>query len=121
MGSISLKQLLRLCHKNFNCIDGIQVPQSDCLQSSPADDGLLLPQPRIKVSDKKPSSVSKAGAGSPRLTPFQITSSNWRPSKPSLKIRTVIAIFWISLDIFRDCDLIYFLRNKSFLFFKIES
>ena len=65
VGSISLKQLLQLCHKNFNCIDGIQVPQSDCLQSSPADDGLLLPQPRIKVSDKKPSSVSKAAAGSP--------------------------------------------------------
>ena len=50
VGSISLKQLLRLCHKNFNCIDGIQVPQSDCLQSSPADDGLWLSQPRIKTA-----------------------------------------------------------------------
>ena len=48
VGSISLKQLLRLCHKNFNCIDGLQVPQSDCLQSSPdSDDG--RGQPRKKT------------------------------------------------------------------------
>ena len=43
-------------------------------------------------------------------------------SKPSLKIRTASAIFWIYLGIFRDNGLknICF-RNKTFLFFKIES
>ena len=43
-------------------------------------------------------------------------------SKPSLKIRTARAIFWIYLGISRDYGLrnVYF-RNKTFLFFKIES
>ena len=42
-------------------------------------------------------------------------------SKPSLKIRTASAIFWIYLGIFKDNGLknICF-RNKTFLFFKIE-
>ena len=54
VGSISLKQLIRLCHKNFNCIDGIQVPQSDCLQSSQSPEGsidsLRIQRQRDKVS-----------------------------------------------------------------------
>ena len=42
--------------------------------------------------------------------------------KPSLKIRTASAIFWIYLGIFRDYRLKnIFFRNKTFLFFKIES
>ena len=42
--------------------------------------------------------------------------------KPSLKIRTASAIFWIYLGIFRDYGLKnIFFRNKTFLFFKIES
>ena len=42
--------------------------------------------------------------------------------KPSMKIRTASAIFWIYLDIFRDKGLknIFLFRNKTFLFFKIE-
>ena len=42
--------------------------------------------------------------------------------KPSLKIGTAIAICWNSLSLFRDYGLNYtFFRNKTFLFFKIES
>ena len=42
--------------------------------------------------------------------------------KPSLKIRTANAIFWISLDVFRDYGLENILfRNNTFLFFKIEN
>ena len=42
--------------------------------------------------------------------------------KPSLKIRTASAIFWNYLGIFRDYGLKnIFFRNKTFLFFKIES
>ena len=41
--------------------------------------------------------------------------------KPSMKIMTSDAIFWISLGIFRDYSLKIFCRNKTFLFFKIES
>ena len=40
----------------------------------------------------------------------------WLYSKPSLKIRTASAIFWIYLGIFRD----YALKN-IFLFYKIEN
>ena len=41
--------------------------------------------------------------------------------KPSLKIRTANAIFWISLGIFRDYGLKnIFFRNKNFLFLKIK-
>ena len=43
-------------------------------------------------------------------------------SKPSLKIGTENAIWWNSLGLFRDYGLNYiFFRNKTFLFFKIES
>ena len=43
-------------------------------------------------------------------------------AKPSLKIRTTNAIFWISLGIFRDYGLTsIFFRNITFLFFNIES
>ena len=43
-------------------------------------------------------------------------------SIPSLKIRTASAIFWNYLGMFRDYGLkIIFYRNKTFLFFKIES
>ena len=43
-------------------------------------------------------------------------------TKPSLKIRTASAIFWNYLGIFRDYGLKnIFFRNKTFLFFKIES
>ena len=43
-------------------------------------------------------------------------------AKPSLKIRTANAIFWISFGIFRDYGQKNILfRNKTFLFFKIES
>ena len=42
--------------------------------------------------------------------------------KPSLKIRTASAICWNYLGIFRDYGLNYiFFRNKTFLFYKIES
>ena len=43
-------------------------------------------------------------------------------TKTFTKIRTASAIFWIYLDILRDYDLknIIF-RNKTFLFFKVES
>ena len=41
--------------------------------------------------------------------------------KPSLKIRTANAIFWISLGVFRDYSQKFFFRNKTFLLFKIES
>ena len=48
--------------------------------------------------------------------------SVWLPLKPSLNIRTASAIFWIYLGIFRDSGLKnIFLRNKTFLFIKIES
>ena len=43
---------------------------------------------------------------------------SWK-AKPSLKIRTANTIFWISLGIYRDHGLKK--RNKTFLFFKIES
>ena len=43
-------------------------------------------------------------------------------ARPSLKIRTASAIFLINLGIFRDYGLkTTFFRNKTFLFFKIES
>ena len=43
-------------------------------------------------------------------------------AKPSLKIGTANAICWNSLGLFRDYSLNYiFFRNKTFLFFKIES
>ena len=43
-------------------------------------------------------------------------------SKPSLKFGTTKTICWNSLGLFRDYSLNYiFLRNKTFLFFKIES
>ena len=46
----------------------------------------------------------------------------WTWPKPSLKIRTANAIFWICPGIFRDYGLKkFFFRNKTFLFFKIES
>ena len=42
--------------------------------------------------------------------------------KTSLKSRIESAIFWIYLGIFRDYGLKnIFFRNKTFLFFKIES
>jgi hypothetical protein len=42
--------------------------------------------------------------------------------KPSLTIRTTSAIFWDYLGMFRDYgQKIIFFRNKTFLFFKIES
>ena len=42
--------------------------------------------------------------------------------KPSLKVKTASAIFWDDHGIFRDNGLKnIFLRNKTFLFFKIES
>ena len=45
----------------------------------------------------------------------------WFRTKPSLKIRTASAIFWIYHGIFRDYSLKDILfRNKTFLFFKIE-
>ena len=48
--------------------------------------------------------------------------SKLQQSKPSLKIRTANAICWIYLGIFRDYGLKnIFFRNKTFLFFKIES
>ena len=54
---------------------------------------------------------------------FQVNNFFFKPnSKPSLKIRTTSAIFWNHLGIFRNYDLNYILfRNKTFLFFKIES
>ena len=50
-------------------------------------------------------------------------SLEWFKAKPSLKIRTASAIFKIYLGIFREYSLtkIYIFRNKTFLFFKIES
>ena len=43
-------------------------------------------------------------------------------SKTSLKIGAANAICWNSLGLFRDYGLNYiFFRNKTFLFFKIES
>ena len=48
-------------------------------------------------------------------------SSTYIP-KPSLKIRTASAICWKYLGIFRDYGLNHIVfRNKTFLFFKIES
>ena len=45
----------------------------------------------------------------------------WEP-KPSLKIGTANSICWRSLGLFRDYDLNHiFFRNKTVLFFKIES
>ena len=42
-------------------------------------------------------------------------------AKPSMRVRTAGAIFWIYLGIFRDYGLRnIFFRNKTFLFFKIE-
>ena len=52
----------------------------------------------------------------------KLTATLYYIPKPSLKIRTASAIFWIYLGIFRDYglkDIIF--RNKTFLFFKIES
>ena len=52
---------------------------------------------------------------------FQTMNSMSEP-KPSLKIRTANAIFWISLGIFRDYgQKIFLFRDKTFLYFKIES
>ena len=56
---------------------------------------------------------------------FQIHKKCWKvvllQAKPSLKIRTTSAIFLIYLVIFRDFGLIFFFRDKTFLFFMIES
>ena len=50
---------------------------------------------------------------------FRLTKAS---PKPSLKIRTASAFFWIYLGIFRDYGLKnIFFRNKTFLFLKIES
>ena len=62
----------------------------------------------------------------PRLIMIKVVSSIYivakvRP-KPSLKIRTASAIFWNYLGIFRDHGLNHIsFRNKTFLFFKMES
>ena len=49
-------------------------------------------------------------------------SGKWFIPKPSLKIRTANAICWNSLGLFIDYGLNYiFVRNKTFLFFEIES
>ena len=64
-------------------------------------------------------------------TPFDIDTTNTLDSsilreltwaKPSLKIGTANAICWNSLGLLRDYSLnyIYFFKNKTFLFFKIE-
>ena len=51
-----------------------------------------------------------------------IRETMWWTAKPSLKIRTANAIFWISLCKFRDYgQKKLFFRNETFLFFKIES
>ena len=51
---------------------------------------------------------------------LQLNELFW--AKPSLKIRTASAIFWIYLSIFKNYGLNYFFfRNKTFLFFKIEN
>ena len=54
---------------------------------------------------------------------FTIPSNYWwKRAKPSLKIRTASAIFWDYLGMFRDYgQKNIFFRNKTFLFFKIES
>ena len=53
--------------------------------------------------------------------PYFKTDGTMQP-KPSLKIRVANGIFWISLGMLRDYGLKnIFFRNKTFLFFKIES
>ena len=50
------------------------------------------------------------------------TDTSTNKPKKSLKIRTANAIFWNYLGLFRDYGLEHiFFRNKTFLFFKIES
>ena len=78
---------------------------------------LRCPHPLMSMEN-----IARGSTGTTKNVTEPVSSSIIPKTKQSLKIRTASAICWNSLGLFRDYDLNYiFFRNKTFLFFKIES